>query len=264
MHVRSPTEAIDYAVSILSKTDAPNARSACSGSMAMPERRCAISRRRRLGRASSPPLRRGCARWPTTPSQVFPSCRNSRAKDATDDRPAQVSVRQVGHQPPGSESMTGEVPMDTMSKPNPGQPFTPVTFKQLDGRDITSGTSGRWQHFSSSAVSFARYASPTSRKSSKDVRPWRLSASASPPSPPTAKRRPDSLPRRRRYSSRCSTVWMRQRCAGSAQETDHRFPEPALFVVNPQGVLHLVDIANAPFLRPDLDRKAYPIRGTVK
>ena len=60
----------------------------------------------------------------------------------------------------------------------------------------------------------------------------------------------------------------------SAQETDHRFPKLALFVVNPQGVLHLVDIANAPFLRSDLDRivrgfgfiieKAYPIRGTVK
>jgi hypothetical protein len=60
----------------------------------------------------------------------------------------------------------------------------------------------------------------------------------------------------------------------SAQETDHRFPEPGLFVVNPEGVLHLVDIANAPFLRPGLDRlvgglrfiieKNYPIRGMVK
>ena len=58
----------------------------------------------------------------------------------------------------------------------------------------------------------------------------------------------------------------------SVQETDHRFPEPALFVVNKDGVLQLVDIANAPFLRPDLDRllrgvgfiieKGYPIRGT--
>lgn len=60
----------------------------------------------------------------------------------------------------------------------------------------------------------------------------------------------------------------------SAQETDHLFPEPALSVVNPQGVLHLVDIANAPFLRPDLDplvlrlgtiiEKDYPIRGTAR
>ena len=58
----------------------------------------------------------------------------------------------------------------------------------------------------------------------------------------------------------------------SAQETDHLFSEPALFVINPDGLLHLIDIANAPFLRTDLDRllsglgfiiqKQYPIRGT--
>lgn len=36
----------------------------------------------------------------------------------------------------------------------------------------------------------------------------------------------------------------------SAQETDHRFPEPVLFVVNPEGELHLVDVANAPFAIP--------------
>ena len=60
----------------------------------------------------------------------------------------------------------------------------------------------------------------------------------------------------------------------STQETDHLFPEPALFVINPAGLLHFVDIANAPFLRPDLDRligglggvilKNYPIRGMQK
>ncbi|MDE2344302.1 MAG: hypothetical protein KGL63_13110 [Betaproteobacteria bacterium] len=38
----------------------------------------------------------------------------------------------------------------------------------------------------------------------------------------------------------------------SAQETDYHFPELALWVVNPQGALHLMDIANAPFLRPNL------------
>ncbi len=59
----------------------------------------------------------------------------------------------------------------------------------------------------------------------------------------------------------------------SAQETDHHFPEPALFLVNPDGALQLGDAANAPFLRSDLDRlvgglrfvieKGYPIRGTL-
>jgi peroxiredoxin len=58
----------------------------------------------------------------------------------------------------------------------------------------------------------------------------------------------------------------------SAQETDHRFPEPALLVVNADGILQIVDVANAPFVRPELDtllgglgfviENNYPIRGT--
>src|SRR5260370_33903676 len=57
----------------------------------------------------------------------------------------------------------------------------------------------------------------------------------------------------------------------SAQETDHRFPEPGLLVVNMEGILQVVDVANAPFVRPDLDtlllglsfviEKNYPTRG---
>ncbi|MEP4891677.1 MAG: redoxin domain-containing protein [Aliiglaciecola sp.] len=60
----------------------------------------------------------------------------------------------------------------------------------------------------------------------------------------------------------------------SETETDHIFSEPALFVINGEGVLQAVDISNAPFLRPELDvivrgltfvRKQtdYPIRGTL-
>ncbi|REG82703.1 redoxin family protein [Marinomonas pollencensis] len=60
----------------------------------------------------------------------------------------------------------------------------------------------------------------------------------------------------------------------SAQETDHNFSEPALFVINEQGRLQMVNVSNAPFLRPDLDsvvhglgfvrnQADYPIRGTV-
>ncbi len=57
----------------------------------------------------------------------------------------------------------------------------------------------------------------------------------------------------------------------SPEETNHVFPEPALFVVNGDGTLQIIDIANAPFVRPDLARlargiafvreKDYPIRG---
>lgn len=60
----------------------------------------------------------------------------------------------------------------------------------------------------------------------------------------------------------------------SAQETDSPFSEPGLFVVNGEGVLQIVDIANFPFMRPDLEwlvkgvrfalnsDNNYPVRGT--
>ncbi len=55
-------------------------------------------------------------------------------------------------------------------------------------------------------------------------------------------------------------------------ETDRPFPEPGLFLVNTAGAVHIVEISNAPFVRPDpalilrginiiCDRN-YPIRGT--
>jgi peroxiredoxin len=59
----------------------------------------------------------------------------------------------------------------------------------------------------------------------------------------------------------------------SPQETDRPFPEPGLFVVNPAGRAHIIDVSNAPFTRPDLpgvlnglkfiQEKNYPIRGTM-
>ena len=58
----------------------------------------------------------------------------------------------------------------------------------------------------------------------------------------------------------------------SDAETDRPFPEPALFVTTPEGKLQIVEIANAPFVRPELDwvvrglklgKDGYPIRGTM-
>lgn len=59
----------------------------------------------------------------------------------------------------------------------------------------------------------------------------------------------------------------------SPQETDRPFPEPGLFVINPQSKIQVVDVSNAPFARPDLggvlkglifiQEKQYPIRGTL-
>ncbi len=60
----------------------------------------------------------------------------------------------------------------------------------------------------------------------------------------------------------------------SEAETDRQFSEPAVFVVNPEGNVQIVDISNAPWARPDLSRLAngiayiqkndYPIRGTAE
>lgn len=57
----------------------------------------------------------------------------------------------------------------------------------------------------------------------------------------------------------------------SPSETDRPFPEPGLFVINPDGRTQIVDISNAPFSRPDLKSvlaglnyviaNNYPIRG---
>lgn len=59
-----------------------------------------------------------------------------------------------------------------------------------------------------------------------------------------------------------------------AQETDRPFPEPGVFVINPDGALQMVDVSNVPFMRPDLAgvlagiqfhrEKGFPIRGTHK
>jgi len=62
----------------------------------------------------------------------------------------------------------------------------------------------------------------------------------------------------------------------SEQETDHRFAEPGLFVVNDEGTIQVIDISNNPFVRPELQALVngigwirnpannYPIRGMHK
>jgi peroxiredoxin len=59
----------------------------------------------------------------------------------------------------------------------------------------------------------------------------------------------------------------------STQETDRPFPEPGLFLINPEGKAQIIDIGNSPWSRPDLanilngvkiiQERNYPIRGTA-
>jgi len=60
----------------------------------------------------------------------------------------------------------------------------------------------------------------------------------------------------------------------SPQETDRPFAEPGIFVINAEGRLQVAEIANGPFVRPDMDllvgglkfirdpQNSYPVRGT--
>ena len=171
--------------------------------------------------------------------------------------------------------------MQTTSKLHPGQPFAPVRFKRLDGEDLEFGAAGSWQAlfvlrgqhcpicksylgeieqrreaFAELGVSLAAVSADSEAQTRALVQPAQ-------PGFPVLYGMDEATMR---------TLGLYVSQPRSAQETDHLFPEPALFVVNPQGALHLVDVANAPFLRPDLDRllgglrfviqNQYPIRGT--
>lgn len=62
----------------------------------------------------------------------------------------------------------------------------------------------------------------------------------------------------------------------SAQETDHPFAEPGIYIINDAARVQVTDISNAPFSRPELESLAgglgfirdpannYPIRGTFE
>ena len=172
--------------------------------------------------------------------------------------------------------------MHTTSKLHPGQPFTPITFQRLDGTAYTFGAPGSWQalfvvrgrhcpicktylaEIEQRRAAFTQLGVALAAVSADSAAQSRELADAARPGYPLLYGMDEAVMRR-------LGLYVSQ--PRSAQETDHPFAEPALFVVNPQGALHLVDIANAPFLRPDLDRllsglrfvidNGYPIRGTL-
>jgi peroxiredoxin len=59
----------------------------------------------------------------------------------------------------------------------------------------------------------------------------------------------------------------------SPPDTDTQFSEPGLFVINPRGEAHVIDVSNQPFARPDLKQvlngiryareRNFPVRGTA-
>ena len=173
--------------------------------------------------------------------------------------------------------------MDVTHKLHPGQPFVPVTFKRLDAAEHTFGSPGSWQalfvirgqhcpickaylvEIEQRRSAFEALGISIAAVSADNEAQTRMTAQAAPTEFPLLYGMDEAM---------MHALGLYVSEPRSAGETDHRFPEPALFVVNPEGVLHLVDLANAPFLRPDLDRlvrglqfvieKDYPVRGTRK
>lgn len=173
--------------------------------------------------------------------------------------------------------------MDTTTKLHPGQRFVPETFSRLDGADFTFGKSGKWQalfvyrgqHCPICKTYLGKIEAQSSAFETLGISVAAVSADSEAQARVTASAVSPTFPLL--YGLDVATM----RRLGlyiseprSAQETDHHFPEPALLVVNADGVLQIVDIANSPFVRPELDvllsglrfviEKNYPIRGTCR
>lgn len=173
--------------------------------------------------------------------------------------------------------------MDTTTKLHPGQPFAPIVLQQLDGAPFTVGAPGGWQalfvirgqhcpicksyleEIEKRRSTFTDLGVSVAAVSADSEAQTRITAEATTPGFPLLYGMDEPM---------MHALGLYVSEPRSPQETDHRFAEPGLFVVNPEGTLQIVDVANAPFVRPDLDRligglrfvmeKQYPIRGTCR
>ena len=173
--------------------------------------------------------------------------------------------------------------MDTTPKLHPGQRFDSQNFKRIDHEDYIFGGRGHWQalfvyrgshcplckkylikleghraEFKSLNVDIAAVSADT------EAQTRHMIIATQPGFPMLYGMDVATMRRLGLYISQ----------PRSAEETDHPFPEPGLLVVNAEGLLQIVDIANAPFVRPDLTellegigfvkKSHYPIRGTLR
>ena len=173
--------------------------------------------------------------------------------------------------------------METTSKLHAGQSFPPLTFSRLDGSPYTFGGTGSWQalfvfrgqhcpickgylaDLEARLAKFADLGVFVAAVSADSEAQTRITAGATKSTFPLLYGMDNATMRK---------LGLYVSEPRSEQETDHDFSEPALFVINPDGLLQVVEIANAPFLRPDLDKllgglgyviaNGYPIRGTAK
>lgn len=164
----------------------------------------------------------------------------------------------------------------------PAKPTPQITFPTVEGEQIQLGGKGRWQV----AVVYRGRHCPLCRKylatlnsllddfRSADAEVIAIS------SDPRERAKEEAAEEGWKFPVACELSQDQMRQLGlyiseprSAQETDRPFAEPGLFITNPDGLLQVVDISNAPFARPDLQGvlnglkfiqdKDYPIRGAA-
>ena len=172
--------------------------------------------------------------------------------------------------------------MESTQKLHPGQPFSPLTFSRLDGDPYVFGAPGKWQalfvfrgqHCPICMKYLTEIEALLEKFTALGVSVAAVSADSEAQTRVTSEAVKLTVPLL--YSLDEATM----RALGlyiseprSAEETDHNFPEPGLFVVNPEGRLQIVSVANTPAVRPELNlllgglgftiQNDYPIRGTV-
>lgn len=168
-----------------------------------------------------------------------------------------------------------------MSKPEAGGTLHPITLPTVDGGEAQLGGPGRWQM----VVVYRGKHCPLCRqyiaglegiKGEFDAQETEILLVSGDPREKAEATREEwgvGLPLAYGLSvEQMQALGLYVSDPRSPQETDRPFSEPGLFVVNPEGRLHIVDISNAPFARPDLAgvargiafvrEKGYPVRGT--
>ena len=164
----------------------------------------------------------------------------------------------------------------------PGNPTPPMSLPSVGGEQIQLGGKGRWQV----AVVYRGRHCPLCRKylatlnslleGFQDANAEVVAISGD----PLDRAKEEAAEEGWQFPVACELSQDQMRQLGlyiseprSPQETDRPFAEPGLFVTNPDGILQIVDVSNAPFARPDLQgvlnglkfiqEKDYPIRGTA-
>lgn len=173
--------------------------------------------------------------------------------------------------------------MDVTTKLHPGQIFEPREFSCIDGPTYRVGGAGKWQvlfvyrglHCPICKGYLGKLKQRHAKFEELGIEVAAVSADSEAQARTTAEDIAPTFPLLYGLdlpTMRTLGVYISE--PRSPEETDHRFPEPGLFVINPDGVLQIVDISNAPFVRPDLDtlisglkfvaENDYPVRGTYR